>query len=156
MLGPGYLGPPPAAAAAALALPPLCPLNVRVGANSPSLCPTMSSVTYTLRKALPLWTRNVTPTKSGWIVQSRAHVLIGSRFPLAAPFSTLAATFGSIYGPFFRDRLIPRPPGFFPAISQTYRLTTTALRRPVGRAKIAPTFASLQSNSGPGVVRARL
>src|SRR6476620_9522322 len=108
-----YFGPPPpaaaaaAAAAACLALPPLWPLKVRVGANSPSLCPTMSSVTYTLRNCLPLWTRNVTPTKSGWIVQSRAHVLIGSRFPVAWDFSTLAATFGSMYGPFFRDRLMP-------------------------------------------------
>src|SRR5215213_438429 len=113
MLGPGYLGPPPAAAAAALALPPLCPLNVRVGENSPSLCPTMSSVTYTLRNCLPLCTRNVTPTKSGWMVQSRAHVLIGSRFPAAWAFSTLAATFGSMYGPFLRERLIcPNLPVF--------------------------------------------
>src|SRR5262245_55888820 len=106
-----YFGPPPpaaaaAAAAACLALPPLWPLNVRVGANSPSLCPTMSSVTYTLRNCLPLCTKKVTPTKSGWMVQSRAHVLIGSRFPPACAFSTLAATLGSMYGPFFRDRLM--------------------------------------------------
>ena len=34
-------------------------LNVRVGANSPSLCPTMFSVTYTATNALPLCTLNV-------------------------------------------------------------------------------------------------
>src|SRR5262249_40011343 len=38
---------------------PPWPRKVRVGANSPSLCPTMSSVTKTFMWALPLWTMNV-------------------------------------------------------------------------------------------------
>src|SRR5437899_12919762 len=48
-----------AGAAAALPLPPLWPRNVRVGANSPSLCPTMSSVTKTFMNWRPLWTKKV-------------------------------------------------------------------------------------------------
>ncbi len=52
-------------------------MNTRVGENSPSLCPTMFSVTKTELKILPLWTRNVWPTKSGVIVERRDHVLIG-------------------------------------------------------------------------------
>src|SRR5207249_10133130 len=48
--------PGPAAAAAAALRPPECPLKIRVGANSPSLCPTMSSVTNSFMKFLPLWT----------------------------------------------------------------------------------------------------
>src|SRR5437016_5573948 len=44
-----------APAAAALERPPLCPLNTRVGANSPSLCPTISSVTYSFMNWRPLW-----------------------------------------------------------------------------------------------------
>ena len=35
------------------------PLNVRVGENSPSLCPTMFSVTYTGMNFLPLCTAMV-------------------------------------------------------------------------------------------------
>src|SRR5690242_12977121 len=58
-------------------LPP-CPRNVRVGANSPSLWPTISSVTYTLRWVRPLWTRNVKPMNSGVMVDRRDQVLIGS------------------------------------------------------------------------------
>src|SRR5204863_581973 len=38
------------------ALRPLWPRNMRVGENSPSLCPTMSSCTNTFRNLLPLWT----------------------------------------------------------------------------------------------------
>jgi hypothetical protein len=34
--------------------PALCPLNVRVGENSPSLCPTIFSVTYTGMNFFPL------------------------------------------------------------------------------------------------------
>src|SRR4030095_1700651 len=53
-----------------------CPLNWRVGANSPSLCPTMNSVTYTGVNLFPLCTANVWPTKSGVIVERRLHVFI--------------------------------------------------------------------------------
>ncbi len=55
-------------------LPPVCPLNVRVGANSPSLCPTMFSVTYTGTNFLPLCTAMVWPTNSGKIVERRVQV----------------------------------------------------------------------------------
>src|SRR5581483_6721581 len=50
--------------------------NVRVGANSPSLWPTMFSVTYTGMNFLPLCTASVWPTKSGLIVDRRDQVLI--------------------------------------------------------------------------------
>src|SRR4029079_9401357 len=53
------------------------PLKVRVRANSPSLWPTMFSVTYTGMCCLPLWTAMVSPTKSGRIVERRDQVLIG-------------------------------------------------------------------------------
>src|SRR6185369_5811772 len=85
---------------------PGCPRNWRVGANSPSLCPTISSVTYTLMNDLPLCTRNVIVTNSGEIVDRRDQVLIGSWPPVAFSLATLACSFGSIYGPFFSERLI--------------------------------------------------
>jgi hypothetical protein len=47
------------------------------GANSPSLWPTMFSVTYTAMKALPLWTLKVWPMKSGVMVERRDQVWIG-------------------------------------------------------------------------------
>src|SRR5262245_778243 len=81
-------------------LPPECPLKIRVGANSPSLCPTMSSVTYSFMNCRPLWIRKVWPTNSGTMVQSRAHVLIGSRFLARSFFSTFARSRSSKYGPF--------------------------------------------------------
>src|SRR5215210_6539773 len=69
---------------------PEWPLNVRVGANSPSLCPTMFSVTYTGTCRLPLCTPNVSPTKSGVIVERRDHVLIaGGRAPPCRTRSTV-------------------------------------------------------------------
>ena len=52
-------------------------MKVRVSANSPSLCPTMFSVTYTGMCCLPLWTAMVRPTKSGRTVERRDQVLIG-------------------------------------------------------------------------------
>src|SRR5207237_5025945 len=99
---PHALGP----AAAALALPPLWPRKVRVGANSPSLWPTMSSVTYSLMNCRPLWMAKVVPTNSGTMVQSRDHVWIGSFLPPLACRSTLASKRSSTWGPFFNDRLI--------------------------------------------------
>src|SRR5206468_4518 len=51
--------------------PPVCPRKSRVGENSPSLCPTMFSVTYTGMNLLPLWTAKVWPTKSGSTVLER-------------------------------------------------------------------------------------
>src|SRR5262249_37008943 len=81
----------------ALALPPLWPRKRRVGLNSPSLWPIMSSVTNTFRNALPLCTRNVCPMKSGTMVQSRDHVLSGSRCPRPMR-STLASRRSSTWG----------------------------------------------------------
>src|SRR5262249_11061856 len=95
-----YLLPPPLAA-----LPPW-PLNVRVGANSPSLCPTMSSVTYSLMKARPLWIAKFLPTNSGTIVHARAQVLIGSRLPDVSARATFSSSRSTTYGPFFSDRPI--------------------------------------------------
>src|SRR3954467_2241229 len=76
---------PYAGAPGVVGLRPLWPRKVRVGENSPSLCPTMSSCTNTFRNLLPLCTSNVCPTNSGMIVQARAHVRIGclARFSLS-------------------------------------------------------------------------
>ena len=54
-------------------------MNVRVGANSPSLWPTMFSVTSTGMCCLPLCTAIVRPTISGMTVERRDQVLIGRR-----------------------------------------------------------------------------
>ena len=54
---------------------PLWPRNSRVGANSPSLWPTMFSVTYTGTNLLPLCTAKVCPTNSGRMVLARLQVL---------------------------------------------------------------------------------
>src|SRR5258708_34544460 len=51
-----------------------CPRNWRVGENSPSLCPTMFSVTYTGMNLRPLCTASVCPMNSGKIVERRDHV----------------------------------------------------------------------------------
>ncbi len=55
---------------------------------------------------MPLCTRNVIVTKSGEIVDRRDHVLIGSWLPTAFSLATFAASFGSMYGPFLRERLM--------------------------------------------------
>src|SRR6185437_2854806 len=62
---------------------PVWPRNKRVGANSPSLWPTMFSVTYTGMNLLPLCTAKVWPTNSGSTVEARDQVLI-TRFSLRA------------------------------------------------------------------------
>src|SRR4030095_11305685 len=67
-----------------------CPLNWRVGANSPSLCPTMNSVIYTGINLLPLCTANVCPTDSGVTVERRLQVLI-------TPFFTLPSFIAPIF-----------------------------------------------------------
>src|ERR1700722_976168 len=81
-----------------------CFLKVRVGENSPSLCPTIFSVTNTELKILPLCTRKVCPTKSGVIIDRRDQVLIGLLAPVAALiFSTFSRSLASTNGPFFSD-----------------------------------------------------
>ena len=68
---------PPAATSAALsaATRVVCPRNSRVGANSPSLWPTMFSLTYTGTNMFPLCTATVCPTNSGVTVEARDQVL---------------------------------------------------------------------------------
>src|SRR6185369_3667769 len=81
-----------------------CPLNWRVKLNSPSLCPTMFSVTYTGMNFFPLCTANVCPTISGMIVERRDQVRT-TFFSLRAFIpSTLARMCASMNGPFFVER----------------------------------------------------
>src|SRR6202043_3373107 len=77
---------PQVAAAASTLRSPECALKVRVGANSPSLCPTMFSVISTGTCWRPLCTAMVSPTISGTTVERRDQVLIGLRsFRAGAP-----------------------------------------------------------------------
>src|SRR5208283_3742440 len=83
-----------------------CFLKVRVGENSPSLCPTIFSVTNTELKTFPLCTRKVCPTKSGVIIERRDQVLIGFFATPPLIFSIFSTSFTSTNGPFFSDLLI--------------------------------------------------
>src|SRR5262249_47012605 len=67
---------------------PECVLKVRVGANSPSLWPTMFSVTSTGMCCRPLCTAMVRPTMSGMTIERRDQVLIGLRSFLAEAVCT--------------------------------------------------------------------
>src|SRR6478736_3343597 len=93
--------PPPGAA---FLSPGLWPWNVRVGANSPSLWPTMFSVTKTGMNLRPLCTANVCPTRSGMMVERRDQVL--TTFLAAVRFisSTFLERCLSMNGPFFTER----------------------------------------------------
>src|SRR5262245_4439940 len=82
------------------------PRKTRVCANSPSLWPTMSSVTNTLMCVRPLWTRNDRPLNSGVMVERRDQVLIG--FDLPSPRATRLASFASTNGPFLTLRPMVR------------------------------------------------
>src|SRR5690606_12576328 len=79
-------------------------LNVRVTANSPSLCPTMFSLTSTGTCCLPLCTAMVNPTMSGMTMERRDQVLIGRLLLLAIAVSTFFTRWWSMNGPFFRER----------------------------------------------------
>src|SRR5579872_722023 len=83
-----------------------CPLNWRVGENSPSLWPTMFSVTYTGMNFFPLCTATVWPTNSGRMVERRDQVRT-TFFSLAAfrAYSFFSRC-PSVNGPFFTDRPI--------------------------------------------------
>src|SRR5687768_11205088 len=83
---------------------PEWPLKVRVGANSPSLCPTMFSDTSTGTCCLPLWIAIVRPTMSGRIIERRDQVLIGRRSFFSAAAWTFFARCRSTNGPFFTER----------------------------------------------------
>jgi len=83
-----------------------CFLNTRVGENSPSLWPTMFSVTKTELKVFPLCTRNVWPTKSGVTIERRDQVLIGFLTPDVFILSIFSRRCDSTKGPFFNDLAI--------------------------------------------------
>src|SRR6185503_847360 len=83
-------------------LSPPWPLKVRVAANSPSLWPTMFSLTSTGTWTLPLWMAIVKPTISGRIIERRDQVLIG--FLLPCDVSTFLRRWWSTNGPFLRER----------------------------------------------------
>src|SRR5205814_846008 len=95
-----------ATAAARSATRVVWPLNKRVGANSPSLWPTMFSVTYTGMNFPPLCTASVCPTISGTTVERRDQVLM--TFFSAPRFITsiFSSSEVSTNGPFFSDLLI--------------------------------------------------
>ena len=75
-------------------------------ANSPSLCPTICSLTNTGTCLRPSWTAIVCPTISGKIVDVRDQVRI-IRFSLAAFIASMRLiSRSSTKGPFFELRLI--------------------------------------------------
>ncbi len=79
-------------------------LKVRVGENSPSLWPTIASVTYTGTCLRPSWTAMVWPTISGMIVERRLQVLMTFFSPFSLRTSTFLRRWSSTKGPFFRLR----------------------------------------------------
>src|SRR5581483_7211945 len=83
---------------------PECALNVRVGANSPSLWPTMFSVTSTGMCWRPLCTAMVSPTMSGTTIERRDQVLMGLRSFFAEATCTFFARCRSTNGPFLVER----------------------------------------------------
>src|SRR6266403_1357930 len=85
-------------------LSPECALNVRVGANSPSLWPTMFSDTNTGTCRRPLCTAMVKPTISGMTMERRDQVLIGRRSFFWLAVCTFLARCKSTNGPFFSER----------------------------------------------------
>src|SRR5882672_9629368 len=85
------------------------PLKVRVIANSPSLWPTICSVTYTGTCCLPLCTATVRPMKSGRIVERRDHVRIGLLSLLVCAESIFFCRWASTNGPFFSERDMDAP-----------------------------------------------
>ena len=78
------------------------PLNSRVGANSPSLCPTMFSVTYTGMNFFPLCTASVCPTISGITVERRDQVLMTFFSPPRFITSIFSSSGVSTNGPFLQ------------------------------------------------------
>jgi hypothetical protein len=78
-----------------------CPWNVLVSANSPSLWPTMFSVTKTGTNFLPLCTAMVKPTISGKIVERLDQVF--TTCLLFEAFVIFVIKCESQKGPFFND-----------------------------------------------------
>src|SRR5512146_2975716 len=90
-------------------LSPEWPWNVRVGANSPSLWPTMFSVTNTGTNLRPLCTANVRPTASGMIVERRDQVLMTFFCFWLATSLIFSRRWPSMNGPFLIDRAMGYP-----------------------------------------------
>src|SRR4051812_1628625 len=80
------------------------PRNVRVGANSPSLWPTIASVTNTGTCLRPSCTAMVWPSMAGTIIDRRDQVLMTFLVPLSFWTSTFFMRWSSTKGPFFRER----------------------------------------------------
>src|SRR5207342_58353 len=89
---------------------PECARKMRVGANSPSLWPTIDSVTKTGTCARPLWTAIVCPTISGKIVDVRDQVRTGRLSPASFMASIRCMSRSSTNGPFLLDRLTSDAP----------------------------------------------
>src|SRR5207248_10315016 len=79
------------------------PLKRRVGANSPSLWPTIDSEIKTGTCLRPSWTAMVWPTISGKIVDARDQVLIICLSPEAFIASMRPSSRSSAHGPFLDD-----------------------------------------------------
>jgi hypothetical protein len=79
---------------------------LRVGANSPSLWPTIASLTNTGTCLRPSWTAIVWPTISGKIVDARDQVLTMVRWLAWFMASMRAMRRSSTHGPFLLERLI--------------------------------------------------
>src|ERR1022692_788370 len=95
---------------------------MRVGANSPSLCPTIDSLMNTGTCFLPSCTASVWPTISGKIVEVRDQVL-SIFFVLAAFMASMRAIRrSSTHGPFLLERLIC--PHFLPRTRRASRTRT--------------------------------
>src|SRR6185369_3833588 len=86
------------------------PRYVRVGANSPSLWPTIASETNTGTCLRPSCTAMVWPTISGKIVDARDHVRIIWRELDSFIASMRDMRRSSTHGPFFEDLLISGHP----------------------------------------------
>src|SRR6476619_5752465 len=80
------------------------PRKVRVGANSPSLWPTIDSVTKTGTCLRPSWTAIVWPSMAGTIMERLDHVLMTFLVPLSFWTSTFLMRWPSTKGPFLRER----------------------------------------------------
>ena len=76
---------------------------MRVGANSPSLCPTIDSEMNTGTCLRPSWTAMVWPTISGKIVEARDQVFTICLSPEAFIASIRRRRRSSTHGPFFDD-----------------------------------------------------
>src|SRR5918996_4822685 len=87
-----------------------CVRNVRVGANSPSLCPTIDSETNTGTCLRPSWTAIVWPIMSGTIVERRDQVFTTFFSPRSFIPPILTIRCSSTNGPFFTDLAISHAP----------------------------------------------